>query len=232
MSNLTRGNLFDSACDATSRGTSSPTFAGSAPWATLVPSLRSLVKGTHFDDAHATSPGGLRKAMASAALGMMLRRAFACCTLLALAGQLAASTAAASAAAHAPSPSPGASQASTEKHMSNDDSFMPEADRQAPPEVKPVLRDGVRYETLVGGAHDAQVGGLIAAFDAATGQRLWTLAVFDNKRDPAFEGDTQDVFVREMHFGADGRLQVVDELGRHWVVDVKTRTATPATPSR
>jgi hypothetical protein len=47
---------------------SSPTFAGGAPWATLVPALRSLVKGTHFDDAHATSLDGLRKAVASAAL--------------------------------------------------------------------------------------------------------------------------------------------------------------------
>ena len=68
MSNLTRGNLFDSAFDATSRGMSSPTFAGGAPWSTLVPSLRSLVKGTHFDDAHATSLDGLRKAVAHAAL--------------------------------------------------------------------------------------------------------------------------------------------------------------------
>ena len=54
--------------------------------------------------------------------------------------------------------------------------------------------------------------------------------MFDNTRDPDFEGDAQDVFVREMHFDADGRLQVVDEIGRHWVVDVKTRTSTPATP--
>ena len=112
--------------------------------------------------------------------------------------------------------------------MSDDDSFMPEADRQAPPDVKPVLRDGVRYETFVGGMHDPQVGGLIAAFDAATGKRLWTLVVFDNKRDPHFEGDVQDVFLREMHFDASGHLQVVDEAGRHWVVDVKARTSTAA----
>jgi hypothetical protein len=68
MSNLTRGNLFDSAHEGTSRGMASPTFASGAPWTTLVPSLRALVRGTHVDDAHATSLEGLRKAAASAAL--------------------------------------------------------------------------------------------------------------------------------------------------------------------
>lgn len=114
--------------------------------------------------------------------------------------------------------------------MSDDDSFMPEADRPAPPEVEPVVRDGVRYERLIG--NDPQVGGLIAACDVASGQRLWTLAVFDNVRDPAFEGDAQDVFVREMQFDTDGRLRIVDEHGRRWIVDVKTRTSSAAPSGR
>jgi hypothetical protein len=44
---------------------------------------------------------------------------------------------------------------------------------------------------------------------------------------PGFEGDAQDVFVRGMAFDGDGRLNVVDELGRRPVVDVKTRISTP-----
>jgi hypothetical protein len=67
MSNLTRGNLFDAAYDAIARGMASATFAGGAPWATLVPSLRALVAGVHFDEAHATSLDGLRKAASGAA---------------------------------------------------------------------------------------------------------------------------------------------------------------------
>jgi hypothetical protein len=112
----------------------------------------------------------------------------------------------------------------------SDDSFMPEADRPPPPEVAPVVKDGIRYQTLVGGLHESQVGGLIAAYDVANGQRLWTLVVFENARKPGFEEDAQDVFVREMHFDASGALQVVDELGRRYVVDVKARTSAPTAP--
>jgi len=114
--------------------------------------------------------------------------------------------------------------------MSDDDSFMPAADRPAPADVKPVERDGIRYERLIG--NEPQVGGLIAAYDAASGKRLWTLAAFHNVRRSDFEGDAQDVFVRALQFDADGRLRVVDELGRHWLVDVKTRTSTAAPAAR
>jgi hypothetical protein len=146
---------------------------------------------------------------------------------LAPACHLSACATSASAPVRAQAPSSIAARASTEKHMSDDDSFMPEADRSAPAEVKPVVRDGVRYEALIGGSHDPQVGGLIGAHDVASGRRLWTLAVFDNVRKPEFEGDAQDVFVRELRFDAAGHLQVTDELGRHWVVDVVAHTSKP-----
>ena len=111
--------------------------------------------------------------------------------------------------------------------MPDDDSFMPQADRSAPPDVAPLVRDGVRYERVFGDPGDPQVGGLIAAFDVADDRRLWTLVVFDNVRQPDLEGDVQDVFVSGMAFDDDGLLDVVDELGRRYVVDVKARTATP-----
>ena len=109
--------------------------------------------------------------------------------------------------------------------MDDDEAFMPQADRNPPPAVAPLVRDGIRYERYYGGAGDPQSGGLIAAYDAASNQRLWILVVFPNVRNPDFEGDAQDVFVAEMHFDADGTLRVTDERGHHWVVDVKARTS-------
>jgi hypothetical protein len=130
-------------------------------------------------------------------------------------------------AATLPSTRPAAS-AAKETHMDDDDAFMPQADRNPPPKVAPLIRDGIRYERHIGGPDDPQTGGMIAAYDVASGKRLWMLVVFDNVRNPDFEGDAQDVFVAEMHFDVDGTLRVTDERGDHWVVDVKARTSVPA----
>jgi hypothetical protein len=102
------------------------------------------------------------------------------------------------------------------------------ADRNPPPPVSPILREGIRYEHRIGSEGiDPQVGGLLTACEAATGRALWTLAVYDNRRDPMLEGDVQDVFFREMHFEPDGSLLVVNERGDRFRVDVKARTSTP-----
>lgn len=127
-------------------------------------------------------------------------------------------------------PRPAASAAKETRMFDDDETFMPSADRNGPAPLDPVLRDGVRYERYFGGKGDPQTGGMIAAYDAASGQRLWTLVVFDNVRNPDWEGDAQDCFVAEMHFDADGRLQVTDEIKRHWIVDVNARTSRPAAP--
>ena len=107
-----------------------------------------------------------------------------------------------------------------------DDTLQRTLDRLPPPDVPPVVRDGIRYEPVMG--DPPQVGGLIAACDAASGRHLWTLAVFDNIRQPGLEGDVQDVFVSALRFDADGVLHVTDEHGRHWLVDVAARTSAPA----
>lgn len=104
-----------------------------------------------------------------------------------------------------------------------------QADRVAPPVVPPVVRDGVRYAQAEDGralGHD-QVGGVLVATAADGGQRLWTLVVYDNRTQPDREADVQWRFFKSMAFDADGRLRIVNEASKTFLVDVKTRTVTP-----
>lgn len=102
------------------------------------------------------------------------------------------------------------------------------AKRVAPPEVAPVILDGVRYTQVIGRESiDGQVGGLLAAC-RADGEALWTMKVYDNRRQPHLEGDVQDVFFRSMSVEADGRLRIVNERGVTFLVDVRARSATSA----
>jgi hypothetical protein len=106
----------------------------------------------------------------------------------------------------------------------------PNADRLPPPAVPPVVRDGVRYAQAPDGraAGVPQVGGVLVASDAATGKRLWALAVYHAGIDPKMEADAQWVFFRSMAFDGDGRLRIVDEAGRAFLVDVQQHTVSPA----
>ncbi len=100
--------------------------------------------------------------------------------------------------------------------------------RSAPAMVAPVTVDGIRYAPLIGepdGAH-GQVGGLLAAY-RSNGTVLWSMKVYDNKRRDDLEGDVQDVFFRSMDVQPDGRLLIVSEDGRRFLVDVNARTSTP-----
>jgi hypothetical protein len=119
-----------------------------------------------------------------------------------------------------------AALAAPESPMS-DDLLPVRADRNPPPPIAPLVREGIRYERRIGGDADPQVGGLLSASEDATGRALWTLAVYDNRRDPALEGDAQDVFFREMRFEPDGSLLIVNERGERFSVDVRARTSTP-----
>ena len=67
MTNLTRGNLFDSAYDATSRGMALPAFSAAEPWATLVPQLRKVVDAPFFSEIGEVSLEALRAGVAKAA---------------------------------------------------------------------------------------------------------------------------------------------------------------------
>jgi len=97
------------------------------------------------------------------------------------------------------------------------------------PTVAPVEIDGVRFEQVGNGlvAGFDQMGGYLAARDATSNTELWTLKVYDNKRDPAREGDVQDVFFESMTVQDGGTLLIENERGKRFVVDPKARTSTP-----
>ena len=102
------------------------------------------------------------------------------------------------------------------------------ASRIPPPKVAPVVLNSIRYAQVAGREWvDGQVGGLLAAY-AAGDEMLWTLKVYDNRRQPDLEGDVQDVFFRSMSVEADGRLRIVNERGDVFLVDVNTRSVTAA----
>ncbi|HET6433608.1 hypothetical protein [Dyella sp.] len=100
------------------------------------------------------------------------------------------------------------------------------------PAVAPVVVGEVRYEQVPNGllAGLDQMGGYLAAFDVASGARLWTLEVYDNKRVPEKEGDVQDVFFKSMTAQADGTLLIENERGGRFVVDPEARSVRLATP--
>lgn len=104
------------------------------------------------------------------------------------------------------------------------------ADRLPPPDVPPVLRDGVIYTQADDGRNAglAQARGVLLASDAASGKLLWALAVYPDDVDPKQEADVQWVFFRSMAFDPDGRLRIVNEAGKTFLVDVKRRTVSPA----
>lgn len=118
-----------------------------------------------------------------------------------------------------------ASAPSKDPAMSNDP-FQISGDRNPPPPVPPVDKNGVRYEQHLKAseAEFGQVGGILLARDQKTGQLLWSLKVYDNRRRPDLEGDAQDVFFQSMAFDPQGRLVIEDENGRRFAVDVATRS--------
>ncbi|MBW8759525.1 MAG: hypothetical protein JF586_18155 [Burkholderiales bacterium] len=104
----------------------------------------------------------------------------------------------------------------------------PHADRGPPPQVPPIVRDGLRYAQ---GDNERDPGlpqssGMLVVSDDFSGKRLWTLAVYpeDARRAP----DGRWVLFRSMAFDPDGRLRVVNEDDQAFVVDVRRRTSTPA----
>ena len=101
--------------------------------------------------------------------------------------------------------------------------FNSSADRLGPPDVPPIYHGGVVYSQ-----DDDAPGGVLVAADEDTGKTLWTLKVYDVKIDAKQEADAQWVFFRSMAFDADGRLRIVNEAGKAFLVDVKAHTVSPA----
>jgi hypothetical protein len=117
--------------------------------------------------------------------------------------------------------------------MPQQETIMYDADRPSrppPPSVPPVLIDGIRYVQLTNPRPVglAPGGGWLVAVDAKTGEPLWSLRVYDNQSDPADEADVQLVFFRSMkRVRGERSLEIENERGEKFRVDLATRSATP-----
>lgn len=103
----------------------------------------------------------------------------------------------------------------------------PAGKRVAAPSVAPLTLDGVRYEAPADTRDfgDEQAGGYIVACDARSGRELWRLRIYATAYDGQLEQDVQDVYIRSLRAGPHGRtLEIVDELDRHYTLDLATRT--------
>ncbi len=104
------------------------------------------------------------------------------------------------------------------------------ADRGAPPVVPAIVREGIRYEQ--GDAERdqglPQASGMLVVSDDLSGKRLWTLAVYNAGVDAKATPDARSVFFKTMTFAPDGRLRIVNEDDKAFLVDVNRHTSTPA----
>src|SRR6185503_19141688 len=70
-----------------------------------------------------------------------------------------------------------------------------DAKRSAPPEVSPVVYQGIKYSAPPWGvfAGRKQNGGYVEARDPATDKLLWELKIYQTQYNPVLEGDVQDI---------------------------------------
>lgn len=111
----------------------------------------------------------------------------------------------------------------------NKESPMDQRSRAAPPQVPPVIIDGVRYSQVLSGRKlglDGNAGWLMAS-DAKSGERLWTARIYEVTIDPADEADVQEVYFKTMaRVPGKKSLAIRDERGRGYEIDVVTRQVT------
>jgi hypothetical protein len=98
------------------------------------------------------------------------------------------------------------------------------AKQPAPKEVPPAVIGGIKYTAphwcRINGKD--QQGGYIEARDFNTGRLLWELRVYEIKYEPGLEQDVQDIFITSLKV-MDGKLQVANEKGDKFVVDLAQR---------
>ena len=101
--------------------------------------------------------------------------------------------------------------------------------RVAPPDVASVTVGTLRIEAIHWGRERGfgQNGGYVAAVDTVTGAEIWTLKIYDVTYDGVKEEDVQDVFIASMRALGGGRVEIVDEDGRRYLLDVAARRVTP-----
>jgi hypothetical protein len=89
------------------------------------------------------------------------------------------------------------------------------AKRAAPKPVSPIVHDGVEYRAT----HKRM--GVVEAFDAASGRKLWETRVYSVLINPFVERDVQDVFIKSLQV-QDGMLLVTNERQQTYKLDLST----------
>lgn len=108
---------------------------------------------------------------------------------------------------------------------------LPTASRRPPPRVDPIEHQGVRYEQETQGTRhglDRDTGHLVA-IDPASGQRLWTVKVYETGNIEHLERDVQRIYFKHMSV-VEGRdaLLIENEVGQRFIVDLQQRSVSPA----
>lgn len=103
----------------------------------------------------------------------------------------------------------------------------PSASRPSAPVVQPIEHDGVRYrEDETDERNGDQDGGYLAAFDIATGNRLWRLKVYPVSRGGPPGAPKGSIHFRAMTLEQGGTvLRIENEAGGIYQVELKSRTA-------
>jgi hypothetical protein len=97
--------------------------------------------------------------------------------------------------------------------------------RRGPPDVEPVRFDNLEIRALHWGRRHGlpQNGGYIEAWKPGKDQPEWRLRVYEIVYDDVMEEDVQDLFIESMALLPEGSLQVRDEDGNEYLVNLTTR---------
>jgi hypothetical protein len=108
-------------------------------------------------------------------------------------------------------------------------SQQPEVSQPAPPEVAPIVYNGVRYEQDMHSYDHGgdQPGGYLVAIDPVTNRRLWMLKVYEVADHSASGVDTIGVHFKSMSLiDAGGALEIENQVGGRYRVDLTNRAVT------
>lgn len=111
----------------------------------------------------------------------------------------------------------------------NDDDGPGAPSRGAPPAVAPIENGGVRYQQDMDAGHHGGggLGGYLAAVDAASGERLWMIRVYEVTDESAAGVSTPGCYFRRMTLLAGKNvLEIENEVGGVFRVDLAKRTST------
>ena len=100
------------------------------------------------------------------------------------------------------------------------------AKRSGPADVKPIIAGDYIYTVphWSGENGTMQNGGYIQVLDAKTGVEVWGVQIYKTQYDDNLEKDVQDVFILRMKINFSNTvLTVIDELGRQYEIDLKTK---------